>query len=360
MEGLLTLFGGQGLRDFALWLIVALVAAVFVSSLVFAAYALLLRYGHDRRQRRWKLLTERWEPVMLQALAESDAQAVQDLRALVDPPHRLHFVRFVLEYARRVKRAESEVLKDLASPYLEPLRERTRSRHAEVRSRAVQTLGTLGLPRYADEVLAALDDPSPVVAMVAARSLCDHGDVSHAEAVIGALHRFEVWNRTFLASMLASIGAPGLEILRETLADGARSPWVRAVAADALASLKDIEAGEIASRVVELEEDRELVVAALRLLTLVGDPEDAAVVRPRTVSPDFVVRCYAHTALGSLGSREDEHMFLDGIEDESPWVALHAARALRSAGGESRLRTLGASDHPGAELARQVLREGDA
>jgi HEAT repeat protein len=360
MEGLLTLFGGQTLRDIALWIIVALVAAVFVASLVFAAYALLLRYGHDRRQQRWKLLTQRWEPALLQALVEPDERVVEDLHALVDPANRLRFVRFVLQYARRVKRAESNVLKELASPYLEPLRERTRSRHAEIRSRAVQTLGALGLPRYADEVLAALDDPSPVVAMVAARSLCDHGDVSHAKAVIGVLQRFEVWNRSFLASMLASIGVPGLEILRETLSDGSRSPWVRAVAADALASLRDIEAGEIASRVVELEEDRELVVAALRLLGVVGDPEGAAVVRPRTMSPDFVVRCYAYTALGSLGSREDEHMFLDGIEDESPWVALHAARALRSAGGDSRLRTLGASDHPGAELARQVLREGDS
>jgi hypothetical protein len=360
MEGLLTLFGGQGLRESVLWVMVALVGAVFVSSLVFAAYALLLRYGHERRQQRWRVLRDRWEPAVLQALAEPDSEAFQDLHALVDPPHRLHFVRFVLEYARRVKRAEADVLKKLAAPYLEPLRERTRSRHAETRSRAVQTLGTLGLPKYANEVLAALEDRSPVVAMVAARSLCDHGDVSHAKAVIGNLERFEVWNRAFLASMLASIGAPGMEILRQALADESKSPWVRAVAAEALASLKDIEAGEIAARVVDLEQDRELLVSSLRLLALVGDPEHAGVVRPRTMAPDFVVRCYAHTALGSLGTSEDAHIFLDGIEDESPWVALHAARALREAGGKHQLRTLGASDHPAAELARQVLREGDS
>ena len=53
------------------------------------------------------------------------------------------------------------------------------------------------------------------------------------------------------------IAAIDLEMLRETLEDDSRSPWVRAVAADALASLKDIEAGPIASRVVEHEDDRE-------------------------------------------------------------------------------------------------------
>jgi hypothetical protein len=73
----------------------------------------------------------------------------------------------------------------------------------------------LGLPRYASTVVAALDDPSPLVAMVAARSLAQEESTEYAHAVLKRLHRFGGWNRRFLASMLASMGPRVADTLRE-------------------------------------------------------------------------------------------------------------------------------------------------
>jgi hypothetical protein len=47
------------------------------------------------------------------------------------------------------------------------------------------------------------------------------------------------------------------------------------------------------------------------------------------------------------------------MNDASPWVALHAARGVREAGGERVLGELAASDHAHARLAGQVLYQED-
>ena len=347
--------GGTGVRDTALSLLTLVIAALLVIALVFVAYTMLLRLRHERRDRRWRRLVARWqEPVLLTL---SNPARVADVHDQIEPQDRLHFVRFALEYARRVRGEEREVLRTLALPYLGPLTERIYSRHSEIRTRAVQTLGTLGLPRYAAEVSAALDDPSPLVAMVAARSLAQPEYVEYAPAILKRLARFDGWSRSFLASMLASIGPEGAPALRATFVDPAEEPWVRAVAADTLLRLDDFSSAPLAAQVVEIEGNRELLAAALRLLQEVGRPEDVDVVRVRCASPDFVIRSHALSALGTLGGDEDVPSLLGAMADPSPWVAIHAARALLAAGAHALVEDLADSDHPRAGLARQILAE---
>lgn len=355
MRAFLLTFSGLEFREEALLLLVLSIAALVVLSLVFAAYTLALRIQNERRERRWQRLRERWDEPLLVALADPDE--AQALHALVEPQYRLHFVRFILEYARRVRGEEREILKDLAQPYLQPIADRTWSRYSEIRTRAVQTLGTLGLPRFSAEVLTALDDESPLVAMVAARSLCRKEHAEYAPAVLRRLSRFEGWSARFLASMLAEIGPDATPALRDTLDDEREAPWVRAVAADALRLLGDFEAGDIAAQVADAAEDRELAASALELLSVVGRPEHAEVIRKRCASPDFVVRSHAVAALGVLGDEEDARRLLAAMADPSPWVAISAAQGLVSAGSKSLLQDLADSDHPRARLAAQVLSE---
>jgi HEAT repeat protein len=355
MGEILELLAAAGLRDRALLLLLLSVGALVALSLAFAAYTVVLRVQGDVRDRSWRALVARWEGPVLEALG--DPSAVPTVHAAVGPGERLRFVRFVLEYTRRVKGEERETLRTLARPYLDRIAERASSPRVEVRSRAVQTLGTLGLPRYADEVLAALDDPSPLVAMVAARCLCRDEHPEYAPAVLRRLRRFDGWSRGFLASMLAAVGPGAAPALRRTLGDTAEAPLARAVAADALRLLKDLEAGDLAARVVEQESQHDLVAAALRLLTTVGRPEHAALARARCASPDFAVRASAVSALGTLGLDEDRYRLLGALSDPSPWVAIQAARGLLSSGARSLLEDLGDSDHPRALLARQILLE---
>ena len=130
------------------------------------------------------------------------------------------------------------------------------------------------------------------------------------------------------------------------------------VAADALRALNDLQAGDLAAQVLETHLDRDLAAACLRLLAEVGRPEHLEPVRRLCLSPDFVIRAQALRALGTLGSPEDLPLFGAGMEDETTWVALQAARGLLAVGGEHVLLGLAAAELPGSELARQVLIEG--
>lgn len=350
-----TFLAAAGIRERALVLLVLIILALIALAVVLAAYAVYLRVRTDLRERRWKSLVARWEGPVLNAILEPET--APQVHAAIAEADRLRFVRFVLEYSRRVKGEERALLRDLALPYLGPIAERAWSPRAEVRLRAIQTLGTLGLPRYGGEVLTALDDSSPLVAMVAARSLCRKEYPEYAPAVLRRLRRFEVWSPSFMASMLAAVGADAAPALRETLADDGQAPLARAVAANALRLLADFESGDIAAHVVEMESDPELLAAALRLLAGVGRPEHATVIRVRCTSPDDRVRSTAVSALGMLALDEDDNRLLGAMSDPSPWVAIQAARGLISGGARELLADLSDSDHPRATLARQILME---
>jgi len=229
------------------------------------------------------------------------------------------------------------------------------SRSAEVRARAVQTLSLLGADAHRAEVRRALDDPSPLVAMVAARALARGRDPDHAAAILLHLERFDEWSPRFLAAMLASMGPDAAAPLCDTLADPSRSASARAVAADALRALHDLPAADVAAAVLGTSTDREIVAACLRLLAALGRPAHLPRIRPLLTSPDAVVRAAAIRALAGVGSADEREWLRSALEDPSPWVALEAAEGLLESGGGDILHALAASDHPRAVLARQVL-----
>jgi HEAT repeat protein len=335
--------------------VIATTAALFAVSVAFSLYAIALRMGHRLRERRWENLTARWQQPLLSALMDPETESA--VHAFVQKRDRRHFVRFVLEYSRRVRGEERQALRRLAMPYLDLIAERTDHRRSEIRTRAIQTLGTLGLPKYAPQVLEGLDDPSPLVSMVAARYLAREEFPEFAGPIIDHIHRFEGWHRRFLASMLAAIGPEVSPKLRDRLADPAVSSWVRAVMADALRMQLDPLAADLAAEALPGMEDRDLAAALLRLLAEVGRPEHAPIVRALMDSEDLVVRAQALYATGVLGDERDLPTLLEAMSDATPWVALHAARGVRAAGGLERLAELAASDDERADVAGQVVYE---
>lgn len=314
-----------------------------------------LRMHNERRALHDARVHARWEPVLLDVLA--GAAAIDDIIAAVRPGEGRSFLEFLFRYARLLSGEDRAAVSEIARPFLGHLQSELRSRAAERRARAVQLLSTLDLDGQAATVLDALHDPSPLVAMVAARALAKKDHPEHIDAVLGSLHRFDLWNPNFLASMLASVGIQVAPSLRRFLSDPEGDPRVRAVAGDALRLLGDPAAADAAAAVLGTERDRELRAAALRLLEAVGRPAHLAAVRAVLSSPDFVLRAHAASALGRLSSGEDTPLLEKAVHDPSPWVALHAGRALAGSGRLEFLQDLAHAPHPRAKLAREVLAE---
>lgn len=331
------------------------VAALFVVTLAFSAYAIALRLHHKARDRIRARFADRWRDRMLLAVADED-EAVA-LRESIREDERLYFVGFAVQYARRVRGEGREGLRGMVRPYLDQVATRADSPSVEVRARAIQTLGTLGLPEHSARVMSALDDPSPLVAMVAARALAQEESSEYAAAVLSRLARFQGWNRRFLAAMLAAMGARVAATLRDAFADPRGEPRARAVLAEALQIQGDPLAGDVAVEVLGSTTDQDLLASSLRLLHEIGRPEHAAAVRSLCASPDDVVRAQALRTLGSVGSEIDVPSLLEAMEDASPWAALNAARGVLEAGGARVLSEIAASGQPTAVLARQVLSE---
>lgn len=318
-----------------------------------ALVAVLLRLSNDRKARRWAELESRWESFALGVVV--GLEPAEKVWALVGPRDGLHFIKYLLRFAKRVTGSERRVVDELAAPYLPLVLPQLRYRTAERRARAVQTLSILGSRTYSDIILRALDDPSPLVAMVAARALARGGSPHFASGILSRMHRFGQWRPSFLASMLASMGPAVAPALRSALADPKYQPTVRAVAADALRELHDYPSADFAAPVLEETTDRNLLATTLNLMAHVGRAEHLPAIRRHAMSPEPIVRARAVAALGHVGAAEDLPFLVGAFHDESSWVALRAAEALQEAGAHDSLAALARADLPRSPLARQIL-----
>ena len=342
-----------GQRVLLLLTVGVLILMVFAIGL--GVSVVLLRLRNTKTARRWTRLEGKWQTAVLDVLTGDIA--LEALWRLVAPGEELHFIDYLLRYARRLQGAEREIVRQLAQPYLPKIAARVHHEDPDRRARAVYTLGQLGLPQYAELVAEALDDATPLVSIIAALALLQKDLVGYVDAVLARVHRFVNWDPNFLASMLASVGEEVAVALRRALSDAKLSPMVRRIAATSLQYLNDVPAADVAAQVCDSEADPELVAACLRVLTAVGRPEHLPVVRRLMGSDNFVVRAAAASALGTLGGATDLAVLRQAYEDDSRWVAIHAARALRRAGEIELLQSLASSHRYRASLAMQVLTE---
>lgn len=336
-------------------IVIASALALVGVSLLFAAAAVVLRVRNAAVAARWQRVEERWEGRILEALSGDSDGA--DIIAGLRPGEAPYLTEFLARFVRRVTGPERARLRELARPLLPAAAAGLRARSAETRAIAVETLGLLSRPEDTDVLAAALDDPSPLVAMVAARAIAREGTARHAAAMVAHLHRFQEWRPSYLAAMLAAFGPPIAPSLRAALANPARLPRVRTVACDALARLNDAAAAATAAAILAREEDPELVSAALRLLARVGHAEHLPAIRARIHDPSEAVRLAAVRALGALGGPQDVPLLAGSLTDSSRWVAEHAARGLAAGPGRITLASFAAAGGPEALIASEVLQE---
>ena len=329
--------------------------ALLLLSIFLGFGTLFLRWRGTRKVDRWSRLREEWNSQILEVLAGSLEPDI--LVKSVQREEGLNFLDFLAEYVRRIRGEERVTLNAMARPFLPSLLEHLKDRLAERRAGAVQTLGLFGMPEYANVLRDALEDPSALVSMAAARSLLSPGQVDHLQDVMDHLHRFSQWHRAVLAQLLAKVGPDAAALLHQALMDSGHPLRIRAVVAHALRILRDVESADLATQVLESETDRELTVECLRLLAEVGESRHRGSVLPLLYHPDFPIRAQALRALRAVGSPEDLSLFSEGMKDESPWVAMEAARGMRFLGGMQELQAMAASPGSRSVLAQQVLAE---
>jgi HEAT repeat protein len=346
------------LTGLALSLLSVTVLLLFIVTVGFSGYAIVLRIAYERRNRLWASLTERWSKPVLSAIA--DPTTIPAVHTVVEKRYRLYFVNFVLDYSQRVRGEELNTLRSLAEPYLGVIATRVKHRRTEVRLRSVQTLGTLGLPAYEKVVLEALDDPQESVAIVAARALARPEYSHHAASVFEKMPRFSGWEPLFLAAMLAEFGPAVLPLLRDRLRDETSPEWLRAVDAIALRLQLDPRGADIAVAALESATDVDLIAALMRLIAELGRPEHLPALRRFATCASSVVRSEAMRALGAIGDAGEVPLLERGLGDPDPWASANAARGLLSVGGIRLLERLSTAHPEHAVLLGHVAREADA
>ncbi|HET9985991.1 MAG TPA: HEAT repeat domain-containing protein [Longimicrobiales bacterium] len=343
------------LSDWRLATLVALIALLWLVAVGFSVSALLLRLRNIKKAEFWRRLEDKWEAALPGVLAGTSP--VEGMAKLVEPGEELYFVDFLYRHGRTMTRGQRAVLAKLAEPNLPVIAARMAKGDSERRARAVQTVAVLGFERHWQEIVAALDDESPLVVMTAARSLAREDGARFGGEVISRLHRFDDWSPKFLTSMLVSMGPGGAPVLRQSLANPVLLPRLRAVCAEALGQMRDLGSADTAAQVARSEADPDVLAACLRLLRRVGGRHHLPVIRQLGMSPDEGVRAQAIGALGRLGAAEDLERLREALSDTSPWVVIQAARGLRDRGEADWLWKLAAGTDPGSEAALQVLGE---
>ncbi|VAW09685.1 hypothetical protein MNBD_ACTINO02-185 [hydrothermal vent metagenome] len=335
------------------------VAALVAVNLALAGGVVFLRVRNDFRARRWHRIEGRWYPALLDLLAGDTTCAA--LLKHVETREVEPVLEICGRLARRVSGDDRKIVREFARPLLSGLSPALVSRQPERRANAIQLLTSLGTDdEFHTEIAEALADPSPLVAMVAARVVASRKRIDLAADVLGQLDRFEMWSEAFLASMLASMGSQIAPELRASFSSAESSSTTRSVTARALAELRDVPASDIAATIIVADggQDRTLTIAALRVIEVVGQSKHLEVVRPLLGHADSAVRARAASVVGKIGVVADSPSLVAAVGDVDPWVAIHAATALYQLGQLDMLRELSRSPGAGSEAALEALARG--
>jgi hypothetical protein len=325
---------------------------------------LVRRHAHNKvRAARLKSLEEAWIPQILAVLGgEKEASVVH---AMVEARDEFFFLEVLLGFLNVTEEELQANLKDLAEPYLAKVAKRFDDLSTPERAIAVLVLTRFGGAPYLDQIERALDDPSPLVAMVAARYFCQTEGPEFTPRFLKHADRFRTWNVNLLGSMLAEIGQGAMADLTDTLVDPQASDRMRAVAAHAISIIDPVEGALAADRVLEEEEASEkpsveLVAACLRTIQAACSPSHLARIRRLCESPEFVIRVRAIDALRDLAREDQDFELLERLlADENYWVALRAAEALAELGRIEVLERLASQEDVRETLVQEVIEQAE-
>ena len=333
------------------WWSVTLLA---LTNVALAAAIVGLRIRSEQRDRRNAAIEARWQPRLFALIACE--VAAEDLADDVPEGDLGHLLELCGRFAQRLTGADLNRIEAFAGRFAWRLARRLREDDVDGRAKSVMLLSAIGGHRYEHSLKAALDDPDPVVAMVAAQAVAKHRMVEEIPRLVERVSALGVWSPAFVAGVVAAVGSAASPSLMQLLQSDECSTTERSTAALALTELRDPRAADAAVAVLKGDEtDRELVTGCLRILEEVGQPKHLWPIRRLLDHDDFAVRARAAAALGALGTAADAETLGRLVADPSRWVALNAAVGLRRLHREDMLLVLAAGDDASAPIAAEAL-----
>lgn len=344
-----------GSDDFVYQATLFAAAAILLLTGLVAVMATMYHIRSDRKARRYAALESEWESLVDELLGGATEKI--DLGAHMDPPERLQFLRFLLRATPGRPPREADLLKRVAEPYLDVARTGGRFEAPEIRAGRIQILGWLGGPDDVPQIVRALDDTSPLVALVALRALVRRRESQTIDKIVARLDRFRFWNMRTIASLLSEFGPAIVAPLRARVVDPTADRRIRLIGMTTLQQIGGDMAEDTAVEILEQSTDRGLITGALRILEASGEARNLALLRELADSEDEIVRLRAYAALSAIGAKSEIATLESALDDRNAWVAMRAAEALIRAGRFEALERAATGTSARAALARQVLSE---
>ncbi len=334
------------------WLGVA-VLLLGVLLLAVIGLAIHLRLGNNQKSAHWKRVENKRQPQLLDYIS-GDISAATIHQDLSSGDKRV-FTQLLARFATQVQGHERAMLEELAVPLLDSLASGTKSKKSGTRARCVNLLGTLGLPKYREEIVGAIKDPQLPVRMAAVQALILNPRCQEVDTVLDHLNLFEEVTDNYMSSLLASAGIESQPYMRIFMAMPDPPAQLRAIAARALLLMKDYEAADMVAEIISCEMPSSLLIPCLDILAEMGNCTHAPAIRNLLPLDDTPVFSAACRALGQVGDENDFPVLISGMNHSSPWVNLAAAQALGNLDAVDELLDFVDKDSLRAELAREVL-----
>ena len=337
-----------------------LLHGVFLSALAVLALSVLLliaiamlRLRLMRRERRTKVILDRWRPLLAMAAAGDLSRA---------PPIDTAEGELLLPLWNQLResvRGESETSLDAFARSIgldRTARALLASGNMRAQLLAINTLGHIGTEEATEALERHCRSDDAIVSLAAARALLRIDSARALPKLVPLMLERADWRIARLFPMLRVADTARLELV---LADAL--PRARGAALERLlliaAVLPQERSSQWARTALERSEDEAQIPAALRL---VSDPRDAPLVRRFLQHPAWQVRVRAVSTLEGVGSAEDLPRLVVALADPEWWVRLRAARTLARLPFLSREHLARLRDSVSDRFARDALTQAIA
>lgn len=338
---------------FAFWTGVAALAA----TMLFALQIVYLRAMLRRRERDERTFLATWRPILLSSLTSAAPAALPELASR----DRLFFLKLWNHLQESLRGAATSSLNEIAYRVgCDAFSRRLlrRGNRAE-RLLATLTLGHLRDRAAWDMLVTQTLSADNTTSINALRALVQIDAEATAQQLTPLLLARDDWPIARLAVLLQEAKT---EFAGELLdATGQAKPKELLRALRLIEALRLTLPPTVLARILDHEEDAELVSAALRVSIA---PALLSHIRPHLLHQDWRVRLQAAKALGRIGEPTDIERLIPLLSDTEWWVRYRAAHALIDMPffGRAKLASLHAklSDRFARDMLSQVLAERGA
>ncbi|TKB78233.1 MAG: HEAT repeat domain-containing protein [Nitrospira sp.] len=308
-----------------LWYVTALSIACMI--LLLLAGILLSRMSRHAKERRRQRVTALWQPLL-----EQCHDAPLDGLPSLTPPEHIVFLYLWNEQSEAKSDATTAQLNRMArhigtDRFAKGL---LRSRLLRRRILALVTLGRLRDRSVWQEISALLTHPNSFLAFQAAQALLLIDATAAIPLLVPLIGRRTDWSPLKITSML---GTAGPDLASEAIVQAARQgdPVVASRLIRHLPTTKSPRGLSALRHFLHKQPPSDDVLAAcLFVFGEFRDPTDLHVIRTHLSNPAWYVRVQAATALGKLGTQDDEARLIALLNDEQWWVRYRAGEALSS------------------------------